>query len=56
MVQSIEFKSVQNEFLNKLQEDVENICSSKNILVIADKSTNLYEMSQGHFFYYFHEP
>ena len=41
LIQSIEFKTVRDEFLNKLQKDVENISSSKNMLVFADKSTNL---------------
>ena len=35
--------------MNKLQKDVENIRSSKNILVFADKSTNLYEVSREHY-------
>ena len=40
LIQSIEFKTVKNKFLNKLQKDVENIRSSKNMLVFADKSTS----------------
>ena len=35
--------------MNKLQKDVKNIRSSKNILVFADKSTNLYEVSREHY-------
>ena len=49
LIQSIEFKTVRNEFLNRLQKDVENISSSKNMLVFADKSTNLYEVSREHY-------
>ena len=45
----IEFKTIRNEFLNKLQKDVENIRSSKNMLVFADKSTNHYEVSREHY-------
>ena len=40
---------MRNEFLNKLQKDVENIRSSKNMLVFADKSTNIYEVSREHY-------
>ena len=49
LIQSVEFKTVRNEFLSKLQKDVENIRSSKNMLVFADKSTNLYEVSREHY-------
>ena len=49
IIQSIEFKTVRNEFLNKLEKDVENIRSSKNMLAFADKSRNLYEVSQEHY-------
>ena len=49
MIHSIEFKTVRNEFLNKLQKDVENIRSSKNMLIFADKSTNIYEVSREHY-------
>ena len=35
MMQSIELKTVRNEFLSKLQKDVENISSSKNILLFS---------------------
>ena len=40
---------MRNEFLNKLQKDVENIRSSENMLVFADKSTNIYEVSREHY-------
>ena len=40
---------MRNEFLNKLQKDVENIRPSKNMLVFADKSTNIYEVSREHY-------
>ena len=49
MIQSIGFKTLRNEFLNKLQKEVENIRSSKNMLVFADKSTNLYKVSREHY-------
>ena len=45
MVRNIEFINVHNDFQDKLKEDINEIHSSKNLLVLADKSTNLYEMS-----------
>ena len=44
MVQSLEFKSVINNFQSTLREDLNKIKSSRNFFVIADKTTNLYEM------------
>ena len=44
MVQSIEFKSVRNNLQFTLREDLNKIKSSGNLLVFADKTTNLYEM------------
>ena len=44
MVRSIEFKSVRNNFQSTLREDLNKIKSSGNLLVFADKTTNLYEM------------
>ena len=41
MIQLIEFKTARNEFLSKLQKDVVNVHSSKNMLVFADKSKNV---------------
>lgn len=46
MIQKIEFKTVRNEFVKKLQKDLTNKGSLKNMLVFADKSTNLYEQSR----------
>ena len=43
MERSIEFKSVRNDFQSTLREDLNKIKSSKNLLVFADKTTNLYE-------------
>ena len=44
MMRSIEFKSVRNNFQSTLREDLNKIKSSRNLLVFADKTTNLYEM------------
>ena len=48
MVQSIEFKSVINNFQSTLREDLYKIKSSGNFFVIADK-TNLYEMPRNQY-------
>ena len=45
MVRNIEFRKARNDFQDKLKEDIDKIRSSKNLFVFADKSTNLYEMS-----------
>ena len=45
MIRNVEFTNVRNEFLDHLNRDIESIRSSKNVLVFADKSTNLYELS-----------
>ena len=44
MVQSIEFKSVRNNFQSTLRKELNKIKSSRNLLVFTDKITNLYEM------------
>ena len=43
MIRNVEFTNIRNEFLDHLNRDIESIQSSKNVLVFADKSTNLYE-------------
>ena len=43
MIRNIEFTNITNEFLDYLNKDIESIRSSKNRLVFAEKSTNLYE-------------
>ena len=44
MIWSINFKPVRNDFHKKLMEDINNIKSSENLFIFADKTTNLYEM------------
>ena len=44
MIWSINFKPVRNDFQKKLSKDINNIRSSQNLLIFADKTTNLYEM------------
>ena len=45
IVRLINFKQVRNDFQKKLTEDINNIRSSENLLIFADKTTNLYEMT-----------
>ena len=43
MIRSINFKPVRNGFQKKRTDDINNIKSSENLLIFADKITNLYE-------------
>ena len=45
MARNIEFRNKPNEFQQKLAADINSIRSSPNLLIPADKTTNLYEMS-----------
>ena len=45
MIRNVEFTNIRNEFLDHLNRDIESIRPSKTVLVFADKSTNLYELS-----------
>ena len=45
MIRSINSKPVRNDYQKKLTEDINNIKSSENLLIFADKTTNLYEMT-----------
>lgn len=44
MVENIKFKEVTEKFLSNLKKDIENITSSKEIFVEADKTRNMYKM------------
>ena len=46
IVKCIEFKPVSDPFLNKLKTDLNKIKESPNMLVSADKTTNLYSISK----------
>ena len=46
MIRNFEFTNIRNELLDHLNRDMESIRSSKNVLVFADKSKNLYELSR----------
>ena len=44
LIRTVEFRKVSNEFLRKLSSDARDIKRSNDLLVPADKTTNLYEM------------
>ena len=46
LVSNIQFSPRRNTFQQQLASDVKEISASKNVLVSADKSTNLYSMSK----------
>ena len=45
MIRSINSKPVRNDYQKKLTEDMNNVKSSENLPIFADKTTNLYEMT-----------
>ena len=46
MIENLEFRRVNDPFVNTLHEDKKKIRSSQNVLVFADKTRNLYEMDK----------
>ena len=46
MIKSVEFKKVNNKFLNTLKSDIQDINKSQNLFVFADKTRNIYELSK----------
>ena len=46
MISNIEFRAVRNKFLSKLSKDINNIKKTKELLINADKSTNIYKTSK----------
>ena len=45
MVHNTKFRAMRNNFLSKLKEDVKVINNTKELLVNADKSTNIYKIN-----------
>ena len=43
LIESIQFRTVSNEFLNNLNEDINKIRSSDKMFVSADKTQNYYK-------------
>ena len=46
MISNIEFRPIRNKFLAKLSKDIKNIKKTNELLINADKSTNIYKMSK----------
>ena len=46
IVENVQFKQVQNKFQDKLIQDVKKINSSKNMVVFANTTRNLYELDK----------
>ena len=44
IIKLIKFRKVRNKFQEELKEDLSKIRKSRNILVFADKTNNVYEM------------
>ena len=55
MVKGVVFRMPRNNFQSKMKEDVAVLKSSTSMLIPADKTTNLYEMSRGDYQKLFHE-
>ena len=43
LIKSVKFKKVKNKFLDELQKDISSIKKSKNVVIFADKTQNIYE-------------
>ena len=46
MVKNIEFQGNRNNFQSKLKDDLKKVKTSGKIMVFADKTANMYEMSK----------
>ena len=55
MIQTIEFKPIHNPLQRKMKKDLLDIRSSDNMLVFADKKTNLYSMHRDQYKKLLHE-
>ena len=49
IMRNIEFKHRKNQFQSKMKQDLQNIKSSDNLFVPADKTTNMYEMPKDNY-------
>jgi hypothetical protein len=45
MISNIQFRTVNDPFMNKISKDLDRVNSMNNVLVFADKSKNIYELS-----------
>ena len=55
MIKNIQFKSIKNDFQNKLKEDINEIKNSNKIFVAADKSRNICQMEKEQYNKLLHE-
>ena len=46
MISNIKFRPIRNKFLSKLNEDVKTIKNTSELLINADKSSNIYKMTK----------
>ena len=46
MIHNVEFQPGKNRFLSKLEEDVETIKNTKELLSNTDKSSNIHKMDK----------
>ena len=46
IVDNVKFRSVRNNFLPKLKDDMKVITNTKDLIVNADKSTNIYKINK----------
>ena len=42
---TVKFSNIKHKFQQKIKDDLNKIKSSRNVLVFADKTTNIYKMS-----------
>ena len=55
MIKNLEFKRVNNEFQSNLRNDIRQIHQSNNLFVSADKSRNIYKVSEASYERMMHE-
>ena len=49
MISKVQFRRVNNDFQNRLQNDIRSIQYSKKVFVFADKTRNIYEIEKSHY-------
>ena len=43
MISNVKYRNINDDFLNKIANDMKKVNSSENILIFADKTRNIYE-------------
>ena len=49
LIKSVKFKKVKNKFLDQLHKDISSFKKSKNVLIFADKTRNIYETDKNNY-------